>query len=208
MQVQQILLLCGVIAGPFFIVVFLVEGAIRTGYDPMRQPVSALAIGERGWIQQANFLITGVLMFACAFGLHSALVAYGGSFWFPVLIGIYALGLIGAGFFTTDVTGLPKEKGVVVKRTKSGIFHDLSSLPVFLALFIAFFVFAHLAIGSGQWGWALYSILSGLAFGPGFVLAGMGFSGSPKFARSGGLWQRLTIATGWIWIALVAAHLL
>ncbi len=205
---MQILLLCGAIAGPLFIIIFLIEGFLRPGYDAMRQPVSALAIGSRGWIQRANFLITGVLMFACAFGLRLALVAYGGSFWFPVLIGIYALGLIGAGFFTTDVTGLPKEKGVIVKRTKSGIFHDLSSLPVFLALFIAFFVFAHLVIGSGQWGWALYSILSGLAFALCFVLAGIGFGGRPRFGAYGGLWQRLCIAIGWIWIALVAAHLL
>jgi hypothetical protein len=208
MQIQQILLLCGAIAGPLFVIVFLIEGATRSGYDAMRQPVSALAIGERGWIQRANFFITGALMFACAFGLRLALIAYGGSFWFPILIGIYALGLIGAGCFVTDVTGLPTDTSKPVSRTKSGKLHDLSSLPVFLALFIAFFVFAHLAIGAGQWGWALYSILSGLAFGPGFVLAGMGFSGSPQFARSGGLWQRLTIAIGWIWIALVAAHLL
>jgi hypothetical protein len=208
MQIQQLLLLCGAIAGPLFIIVFLVEGSLRPGYDAMRQPVSSLAMGPRGWIQQANFFITGVLMLACAFGLRLALIAYGGSFWFPILIGIYALGLIGAGFFTTDVTGLPKEKGVIVKRTKSGIFHDLSSLPVFLALFIAFFVFAHLAFASGQWGWALYSILSGLAFAPCFVLAGVGFSGSPRFGKYGGLWQRLSICVGWIWIALVAAHLL
>jgi hypothetical membrane protein len=97
MTIQQLLLSCGAIAGPFFIAVFLIEGALRSKYDPLRQAVSALAIGPRGWVQQTNFIVTGALMFAYAFGLSSALRAYGGSFWAPVLVGIYALGLIGAG---------------------------------------------------------------------------------------------------------------
>lgn len=209
MIVEHILLLCGVIAGPFFIVVFLIEGSLRSGYQPMRQPVSSLAIGPRGWVQKANFLITGVLMLACAFGLSSALVPYGGSFWAPILVGIFALGLIGAGMFTTDITGLPREKGFVIKRTKSGILHDLSSLPVFVALFFAeCFVFAHLFAVAGEYGWEIYSIISGTLFIIGFVLAGVGFSGLTKLSPIGGLLQRLTIGIGWVWLALVVAHLL
>ena len=209
MTIQQLLLLCGVIAGPLFIIVFLIEGSLRSGYQAMRQPVSALAIGPRGWVQKANFLITGVLMLGCAFGLNSALAPYGGSFWAPLLVGIFSFGLIGAGIFNTDITGLPKEKGVVIKRTKSGIFHDLFSLPVFVALFFAeCFVFAHLFAAAGEYGWEIYSIISGILFIFGFVLAGLGFSGSPKLAPMGGLFQRLTICIGWIWLALVAAHLL
>jgi hypothetical protein len=51
---MEILLLCGMIAGPLFVIVFLIEGSLRENYDVLRQPVSALAIGKRGWIQQAN----------------------------------------------------------------------------------------------------------------------------------------------------------
>jgi hypothetical protein len=36
-------LACGVIDGPLFVVVFLVEAATRAGYDPLRHPVSSLA---------------------------------------------------------------------------------------------------------------------------------------------------------------------
>jgi hypothetical membrane protein len=67
-DIQQLLLSCGAIAGPFFIVVFLIEGALQNGYDPLREAVSALATGPRGWVQQANFIVTGALMFAYAFG--------------------------------------------------------------------------------------------------------------------------------------------
>lgn len=138
MTIQQLLLSCGAIAGPFFIVVFLIEGALRSKYDPLRQAVSALAIGPRGWVQQTNFIVTGALMFAYAFGLSSALRAYGGSFWAPVLVGIYALGLIGAGIFVTDRPGLRDESLARPKRDIRGILHDVCSLFAFISLFIAF----------------------------------------------------------------------
>jgi hypothetical protein len=97
---------CGVLIGPFFISVFLIEGMLRPGYRPLRQPVSALAIGPRGWIQRVNFFITGFLALAYVPGLHAALAAYGNSWWPPVLVAIFGLGLIGAGIFVTDITGL------------------------------------------------------------------------------------------------------
>ena len=183
------------------------EGALRPGYDPMRAPVSALALGPRGWVQRANFVVTGLLMLACAFGLPVALRAYGGSFWGPVLVGSYAIGLIGAGVFVTDVMGNPTEP-TATKRGPQSVLHDLFSLVVFLSLFAACFVFARLFSASGAFGWAAYSVVSGVLFGIGFILFARGFAGAGNLAPIGGLLQRLTIAVGWTWIALVAAHLL
>lgn len=202
---MEILLICGMIAGPLFVIVFLIEGSLRANYNVLRQPVSALAQGERGWIQQANFIVTGVLMLAYAFGLHSALIAYGGSFWVPFLIGLYATGLICAGIFVTDHTDTPNNMRAPQKRNVHGVIHDLSSLVVFIPLFIACFVFANLFAMLDLWGWQLYSIATGIFFGAGFVLFAKGFARREKFA---GLFQRLTIAIGWIWLALIAAHLL
>src|SRR5262245_5709996 len=96
------LLMCGAIAGPLFVVVFLIEGATRADYNPLRHPVSSLALGDDGWIQTANFIVTGLLMLAYAIGLWRALRRRGGSRWGPLLVGIVAIGLIGAGFFPTD----------------------------------------------------------------------------------------------------------
>lgn len=62
------LLFCGVIAGPLFVVAFLVEGATRAHYDPLRHPVSSLAFGDLGWTQSTNFVVTGLLMLAFAIG--------------------------------------------------------------------------------------------------------------------------------------------
>jgi hypothetical protein len=37
-------------AGRAFVAVFLLKGAVRDGYRPLRHPVSFIALGLRGWI--------------------------------------------------------------------------------------------------------------------------------------------------------------
>ena len=66
-------LACGVIAGPLFVVAFLFEGATRANYDPLRHPVSSLALGDYGWVQSANFIFAGLLRLAFSVGLRRAL---------------------------------------------------------------------------------------------------------------------------------------
>jgi hypothetical membrane protein len=93
-------------------VLFLIEDAVPAirppGYNPIRHPVSSLAIGPSGWIQDVNFLVTGVLLLAFAVGLRPALRRYHTGIWAPVLVGLVAIGLIGAGMFTTDpLSGYP-----------------------------------------------------------------------------------------------------
>ncbi|MGH3184154.1 MAG: DUF998 domain-containing protein [Streptosporangiaceae bacterium] len=48
------LLYCGAAAGPLFVAVFVVEGARRAGYKPLRHPVSSLSLGPHGWVQVAT----------------------------------------------------------------------------------------------------------------------------------------------------------
>jgi hypothetical protein len=195
-MLEGLLLWGGVIAGPLFIVIFLVEGYLRKGYNPLRQPVSTLSIGPRGWVQQANFFVSSILLLACAFGLHS------------ILIGLYAAGLFGAGLFVTDTTGM-HEGGSKPVRSRNGVLHDLFSLIVFASLAAACFVFAHLFAGAGERGWELYSIVTGVLYITGFLLFARGF-GLEKgtLASAAGLLQRLTISLGAIWLSLVAAHIL
>ncbi|MFG2004217.1 DUF998 domain-containing protein [Spirillospora sp. NPDC048911] len=69
---SRMLLWCGAIAGPLFTLAYLVEGAARAHYDPLRHPVSSLALTDRGWIQASNFLLAAVLTFAFGIGLRRA----------------------------------------------------------------------------------------------------------------------------------------
>ena len=204
------LLVCGVIGPLFFILVFLLEGATRAGYNALRQPVSSLSIGESGWMQAANFMITGSLLLAFAFGLRVALRNSPGRVWGPLLIGLAAIGLIGAGFFTTDpLNGYPPGTPLMpALRSQHGRLHDLFGVPVFLGLPIACFVFSFRFARLGDPAWAVYSLLSGLLMFVTFVLAGMGFSQTPGYADFAGVYQRISIITGWTWMALLAVHLL
>ena len=140
----RLLLAGGAIGGPLFIAVFTLEGARREGYDPLREPVSALALGERGWVQRTNFVATGMLMLACSRGLgrlppdHPA-----ASQWGARLLGLYAIGLVGAGVFVTDPVeyGAP-ERGTRVEPTQHDMLHGLFSLQVFAALGLAALTYA------------------------------------------------------------------
>ncbi|MFI6507039.1 DUF998 domain-containing protein [Streptosporangium sp. NPDC050855] len=203
--------LCGVAAGLLFVTAFLIEGATRAGYDPMRHPVSSLSLGPYGWTQVANFVVTGLLMLVFAVGLRRDLRTPGRrSTWGPLLIGASAIGLIGAGVFPTDpIGGYPPGTAARGVSTWQGRLHDVPfSLLFFAALAAACFVFARRFAGWGETGWAVYSAAGGLVFLVSFVLAGMGFSGAEGFAGLGGLMQRISIATGFCWLGLLAVHLL
>src|SRR5262245_66604219 len=64
----RFLLLCGVIAGPFYLAVGLTQALLREGFDFSRHPLSVLANGPGGWIQTANFVLTGLMVLAAAIG--------------------------------------------------------------------------------------------------------------------------------------------
>src|SRR5688500_8785847 len=58
------LLACGIIAGPVFLTVTMVQAITRRGFDLSRHPVSLLSLGDFGWLQIANFVVTGALCVA------------------------------------------------------------------------------------------------------------------------------------------------
>jgi hypothetical protein len=204
------LLVCGAIAGPLFVVVFLIEGATRADYNPLRHPVSSLALGDDGWMQTVNFIVTGLLMLAFAVGLRHALRPRGGSWWGPLPVGIFAIGLIGAGLFATDpVSGYPPgTPDLHSTYSTPGALHDLFSSLVFMGLPAACFVFARRFAKWGERGWAIASILTGVVFIVGFIFSSIGFSQTEGFVEFGGLFQRMTIIVGWGWLSLLAVHFL
>lgn len=211
MRLTRSLLRSGAIAAPLFVVVFTIAGALRPGYDPMRHPVSSLALGPGGWVQTVNFLVTGALMLAFAAGSRHALRQRGGpgALWTPLLVGTYAVGLIGAGVFVTDpVSGYPPGAPDELVYTTVGTLHDVFSVPVFVALTLACFVMARHFGHHRQFGLASYSLATGVLFAAGFLLAGIGFAQTPGLVEIAGALQRVTIATGWAWLTVLAIHLL
>jgi Protein of unknown function (DUF998) len=106
--VKYKLLACGVVAGPLFVAVVLIQAFTREGYDLSHHPISLLSLGARGWIQIANFTVTGVLYVACAAGMWRALRPGRSGTWGPLLVGLLGAGLIVGGVFVTDAgAGFP-----------------------------------------------------------------------------------------------------
>jgi hypothetical membrane protein len=204
------LLACGVIGGPLFVATFLVEGATRAGYDPLRHPVSSLALADSGWMQTANFVVTGLLMLAFAAGLRRALRSGKGSTWGPLLVGVWAVGLLGAGVFVTDpVSGYPPgSPDRLSGYSWHGALHDIFSLLAFVALAAACFVFNRRFAAWGERGWAIYSAASGLVFAVAFVLSSAGFGQAEGLVDLAGLFQRVAVTVGFGWLTLIAVHLL
>ena len=202
------LLACGIIGGPLFVATFLVEGATRVGYNPLRHPVSSLALGDAGWTQSVNFVVAGLLMLVFAVGLRRALRSFGGSIWGPLLVGVWGIGLLGAGVFPTDpVSGYPPgAPDRLTQYTWHGVLHDLFSLSAFVALAAACFVFGRRFAARGERGWAIYSAITGLAFAVAFVLSSAGFGQAEGLVDLAGLFQRIAITIGFGWLTLLAIH--
>jgi hypothetical protein len=206
----KMLLTIGAIAGPLFVVTFLIEGLTRANYNPFRHPVSSLALGEYGWLQSANFIVAGLLTLAFSIGLRLALRPQKGSTWGPLLIAIWAIGLLGAGIFITDpVSGYPPGTLAIVQNpTVHGALHDQLSLLGFLALLGACLVFGFQFASQSERGWATYSVVSGILFAAGVVLASAAFGQNESLVAFGGLLQRVAVTVGFAWQTLLAVHLL
>ncbi len=204
------LLYCGLAAGPVFVTVFLIEGAIREGYRPSRHPVSSLALGPRGWVQAANFAVTGTLFLAGAAGLWRAGDRALGARVGQVLIGAAGAGLIGSAVFTTDpVSGYPPgTPDALVRPSRTGMAHTLAAVPVFVGLPAAALTCGWRSFRTGQRRFGLYCAATATTMLATMALAGAGFNQSRRLVNLAGLFQRASIVTGFGWLTALSARAL
>lgn len=205
----RLLLLCGALAGPLFITIWFVMGILRAHYDPMRHPISALSLGEFGWTQVANFIITGLLTLALAFGLRNAHQLRGGSIWAAILIGVVGIGFIGSGFFTTDpLNGYPPGTPVMLLPPTF-----IGSLHLLFASFIvglpsACIVLAQIFAAKGERNWAVYSRMTAITFIIVYMIGMAGFLQVEGLSNYAGLYQRISVVIGLTWMTLLPIYLL
>ncbi len=202
-KLTRALLVCGVVAGPLFTVVGLIQAFTRPGFDLTRHALSLLENGNLGWIQVSSFFLTGLLYVACAVGMRRILRGSRGGTWGPWLIGVLGAGLVGAAFFWADPglgfpPGTPENANTL---SWHGLGHLIVGTVAFLALIAVCFVFARRFVAQGRRGWAIYSGVTGLLF---FVaLAGL---------STGHLWMNsafvFTALNALVWVSVMAAKLL
>lgn len=187
------LLACGVVAGPIYITVAVLQMVIREGFDITRHPVSLLSNGDLGWIQIANFIVTGLLTIAFATGL--------GGTWAARLVGLCGGGVVAAGLFSADpMDGFPAGEPAVLSW--HGMLHFAVGGIGFLALIAACLIMAHRHAAEGRRGWAAYSATTGVLFFAAFF-------GIASGSRIPGINVAFAVAVvlGWTWISLTAVRL-
>jgi hypothetical membrane protein len=209
----RFLIACGAIGPLLFIIVFLIEGATRPGYSAWHNFVSSLSLSDQGWMQVANFLVCGLLALGFAVGLRLVLRPGKSSVGGPLLLGIFSLGLIMAGLFTTDPNlGYPPGSPMNGHQTLHGTVHGIAGIIVFFSVGLASLIMARRFAGDPHWkGWTAYSIITGIVVIV-FFIASIGASALDAAGTlpnsPTGLLQRIAIIVGWGWVALLAIRLL
>ena len=191
------------VAGPIiFAVVALVQSLLRPEHSLVADPISALAAGPSGWVQDVNFLVFGSLMIAYAIGLHLgvrptrwAIVGLA----FLVLSGV---GLVWAGVFpSTDATGA---------RWDDRVLHIVAFPMTFLGAGIGLIVMSRRMAGDPRWrSFATYALATGIAMLV-LLLAGAGLVRPPGAPLHlwWGLFQWILLAVWFLCTVVLALRLL
>lgn len=200
------LLTCGQIGCILFIVMFLVQGQLRDAYSALKFPISSLSIGHWGWIQVTNFLISGALIFLFAIGFRRATPLLKNSLWTSRLIGAVGLGLFGAGLFSSDpVYGYPMSEPIrIAQFTITGHLHDFFSILVFVCLPICCFKMRNRFMEFNNKKWATYTLISVIGMLTCFIIAAVGFKQVSGLVEFAGVFQRLTIIFGFVWLTTLS----
>jgi hypothetical protein len=205
-RVTKSLLGYGVIAGPFYVAASLAEALTRAGFSLAHDDWSLLANGALGWIHVLVLVLTGLMVAAAAAGVVRQLRAErlnAASGWF---LGVYAAGLVGAGFFMADpADGFPigTPPGPAATLSWHAALHIVFGGLGFLGLITACLVLAWQFRGQHQLSWATFSLVTGVLFFAAFagIAAGGGASSLGVLAFTG------AVILAWTWLALVSAHL-
>lgn len=144
----------GIIGPALFVTVFLIEGWLRLGYNAFSTYVSALSLGPRGWIQIANFLLFGLLLFIFTRGVASEFKSGKASRAGVILLTITAFCFFFSGPFVMDPDGTPLNQATI-----HGTIHGILGAIAFMLMPISMFVYLRRFKADPNWtalrGWTL-----------------------------------------------------
>lgn len=185
----------GAIGATLFVVVFLIDGVTRPDYSPTRHPVSALALGPRGWIQRANFVVCGAAITAGALGMLTG----GGHRMLALALVVLGLGLVASVLPMDPMRGYPPgaPEGDPEEFSAAHAMHDGAGAIVFFALPVIAGISAFALPGLG---WTITAALMTI-----LLLAALAaFDREWKEgSATAGTAQRRFLVPGLIWVAII-----
>lgn len=199
--VTRSLLGWGVVAGPFYVVVGLILATTRPGFDPTRHALSLLTLGDLGWLQRVNLILTGLMAIVAAYGMVRA-VRSGRGLAMGVLTIIFGAGLILSAVFAPDpAEGFPPGSAPD-DATLSGILHLVFGAIGFAAVAAAAFAHAGWSRSVGAKERANLGASLGIIVLIGFV-AGAALSSGPAGVAL--LWA--SVLGQFAWLALASSQI-
>lgn len=164
-QSSRLLLIGAVAATPLFLGVWAVQALTREGFRPAFHPMSLLSLGDGGWVQILNFVVTGLLVIGGGLGLGRVLAPGRLTRWAAALIVLMGAGLVTAGVFLTDAgagfpAGAPAGAPVM---SWHGAVHEAGFLLTQLAFVAGAVLLAVRFFRTRRRGWAWACIASVLA---------------------------------------------
>jgi hypothetical protein len=198
--VTRSLLGWGVVAGPFYVVVGVTLALTRPGFHLSEHALSLLMLGEWGWMQRLNLILTALMVLAAAWGFLRA-IRSGRGLAIAVLVGAYGICLILSAVFPPDpVAGFPPGSAGG-SASLSGILHLVFGALGFAALAAAAFAYAGWCRAMGERSRAAWATALG-------VIVLVGFFGGAAFATTplGVLLLWISVLAGLLWLALASMH--
>src|SRR5262245_4765971 len=93
------------VVGPFYLAVGLLQALVRDGFAFSRHPLSVLANGPGGWVQTANFVLSGAMVIAAAVGIGRVLPGWRAG---RVFLAAFGASMLVAAVFPADpMDGFP-----------------------------------------------------------------------------------------------------
>lgn len=202
-RITKSLLGWGIVAGPLYVVTGAAEMVLREGFDPLRHSLSLMGNGPFGWIHVAMMILSGLFTIAAAAGFYRSRHAGVGTGWAPYLLGLYGLGLVGAGIFTADpALGFPAGTAADANQVSwHGLLHFICGGIGFLGLIGACFSFARTYSSAGKRNWAVFSAVTGIVFFAAFSGIASG-QGNPLTISA----FTVAVVLAWAWLFAVSLN--
>jgi hypothetical protein len=186
-KLQTALLLCGLTGGVLFMINYTLLGATTPDYHLLKETISSLELVRHDGLQQANFILFGLLTIGYTFGLSKELIPGVNAMLILLLQLLTGIGLIGDGFFIHEPM------------------HMVCDLITFNSAMLVLLFFTWQFYKSTNWnGWIAYSILSAVLM-MGFLAA---FGVANHYQTLPGLYERLAVVPRTLWTIIFVSKLL
>lgn len=185
---QTALLCSGAAGGVLFTTVYLCFGLISPNYFMIHELIGRLQLQPQGWIQSANYIVSGLLICAFVIALRKELVSGFGSTLIPFCHLLTGLGSI--------VLGLCLDPQVQLYT--GGI--------IFLSLVTGLLLITRRFSADPQWrGWTSYTILTVLLM---IVLCALLMYSTSHKGSLTGVFERLIVIARLVWLVIFTNRLL